>query len=155
MPEYSDVSSIQAQYARRMVQKYEVQQECSPLWFQVLSKCKYGFPFKVPQYTEELDDDGIMYRCRCKEDCIVKLTVSVLFRFHCSMTIYSIVQRPCLHLWSIQKLKIIKAHLSVCTRNEAMHALFVIMILATYVDRVVSHYISSQTNDFTLHKNCQ
>ena len=38
-----------------------------------LSKCKYGFPFKVPQYTEELDEDGIriIYRRRCKEDCLV------------------------------------------------------------------------------------
>ena len=79
MPRYSDVSNIQAQYARRMVQKYQVHRECYPsrcfkgYGGKVLSKCKYGFPFKVPQYTEELDEDGIriIYRRRCKEDCLV------------------------------------------------------------------------------------
>ena len=54
MPCYSDTSNVQAQYARRMVQKYQMHCECYPLrCFKgyggvVLSKCKYGFPFKVP-----------------------------------------------------------------------------------------------------------
>ena len=80
MPQYSDISNIQAQCTRRMVQKYQIHQECYPLlrYFKgcggkVLSKWKYCFPFKVPQYTEELDEDGIciIYRRRCKEDCLV------------------------------------------------------------------------------------
>ena len=35
--------------------------------------CKYGFPFKVPQLIEELDEDGIryLYTRRCKEDQLV------------------------------------------------------------------------------------
>ena len=51
IPRYSDTSSIEAKYARRMVQKYEMHCECYPsrcfegYGGKVLSKCKYGFPF--------------------------------------------------------------------------------------------------------------
>ena len=36
-------------------------------------KYKYGFPFKVPQLIEELDEDGIhyLYTHRCREDQLV------------------------------------------------------------------------------------
>jgi len=38
-----------------------------------LPYCKYGFPFKVPQLTEELDDDSVrfIYMCRAHEDRMV------------------------------------------------------------------------------------
>ena len=75
MPRYSDTSNVQAQYVRRMVQKYQMHRECYPsrcfkgYGGKVLSKCKYGFPFKVPQFIEELDDEGIrfIYKRRCKK----------------------------------------------------------------------------------------
>ena len=79
MPRYSDTSNVEAQYARCMVQKFQVHHECftsrcfKGYGGKVLTKCKYGFPFKVPQLTEELDEDGVrfIYKCRCKEDCLV------------------------------------------------------------------------------------
>ena len=48
MPRYSDTSNVQAQYARRMVQKYQIHRECYPsrcfkgYGGKVLSKYKYG-----------------------------------------------------------------------------------------------------------------
>ena len=88
MPRYSDTSNVQAQYARRMVQKYQMRRECYPsrcfkgYGGKVLSKCKYGFPFTVPQFTEELDDEGIrfIYKRRCKEDSlVVPYNLEILF----------------------------------------------------------------------------
>ena len=69
MPRHSDTSNIEAQYARR----------CYPTRCfkgyggKTLTKCKYGFPFKVPQLVEELDEDCVryIYKRRCKEDCLI------------------------------------------------------------------------------------
>ena len=78
MPRYSDTSNVQAQYARRMVQKEQMHTNATHLdalkdMVEGAVKCKYGFPFKVPQFIEELDDEGIrfIYKCRCKEDSLV------------------------------------------------------------------------------------
>ena len=60
MPRHSDTSNIEAQYARRMVQKFQMRRECYPTRCfkgyggKTWNKCKYGFPFKVPQLVEEL-----------------------------------------------------------------------------------------------------
>ena len=56
----------------------------------ILTKCKYGFPFKVPQLTEELDEDGIryLYTRRCKEDqVIVPYNLEILLFWGASMNI--------------------------------------------------------------------
>ena len=64
IPHYRDTSNIEAQYARRMVQKYQMHCECYPSQCfkgysgKVLSKCKYGFPFKE---IEEIDQDGVRF----------------------------------------------------------------------------------------------
>ena len=79
LPRASDPNDERAQYIRRMVQKFQIHRECHPercfkgYSGKVLSKCKYGFPFKVPQMVEELDEEGIryLYKRRCKEDCLV------------------------------------------------------------------------------------
>ena len=79
MPRYRDTSNIEAQYARRMVQKYQMHRQCYPsrcfkgYGGKVLSKCKYGFPFKIPQHIDEIDHDCVrfLYKRRCKEDCLV------------------------------------------------------------------------------------
>ena len=70
-----NTTNVQVQYVRKMVQRYQVHRECYPercfkgYAGKILTKCKYGFPFKVPQLTEELDEDGIRYlhTRRCKE----------------------------------------------------------------------------------------
>ena len=67
LPRASDPNDERAQYIRRMVQKFQMHRECHPercfkgYGGKVLSKCKYGFPFKVPQMVEELDEEGIRY----------------------------------------------------------------------------------------------
>ena len=79
MPHYRDTSNIEAQYARRMVQKYQMHHQFYPSQCfkgyggKVLSKCKYGFPFKIPQHIDEIDHDCVhfLYKRRCKEDCLV------------------------------------------------------------------------------------
>lgn len=100
-PCYGDVSNIQAHYATRMVQKYQVHRECYPsrcfrgMVEKFLSKCKYGFPFKVPQYTEELDEDGILiiYRHRCKEDClVVPYILAILLFWGASMNLQRVTK---------------------------------------------------------------
>ena len=61
-----------------MVQKYQMHRECHPercfkgYRGKVLSKCKYGFPFKT-QLVEELGEECIryLYQRRCKEDSLV------------------------------------------------------------------------------------
>ena len=76
MPQHPDTSNVEAQYARRMVQKYQVHCECYPsrclkgYGGTVLSRCKYGFPFKTPQLKEE-DEVRYVYVCRCKKDSLV------------------------------------------------------------------------------------
>jgi len=79
LPRACDPSDERVQYIRRMVQKFQMHRECRPdrgfkgYGGKVLSKCKYGFPFKVPQLFEELDEEGIryLYKRRCKEDSLV------------------------------------------------------------------------------------
>ena len=79
MPHSADTRNVQAQYAHRMVQKYQMHRECHPdrcfkgYAGKILTKCKYGFPFKIPQLNEELDEDGtrFLYTRRCKEDQLV------------------------------------------------------------------------------------
>ena len=79
MPRSSDTTNVKAKYANRMVQKYQMHHECYPSQCfkgyggKALSKCKYGFPFHVPQYKKELDEDGVrfIYMRRCKEDCLI------------------------------------------------------------------------------------
>ena len=90
MPCYRDTSNIEAQYARRMVQKYQMHRQCYPTRCfkgyggKVLSKCKYGFPFKIPQYIDEIDHDCVrfLYKRRCKEDTIQFRYIVILGCFY-------------------------------------------------------------------------
>ena len=55
---------------------------------EILTKCKYEFPFKVPQLNEELDEDGIrfLYTRRCKEDQLfVPYNLEILLFWGASM----------------------------------------------------------------------
>ena len=69
MPCSANTQNVQAQYARKMVQKYQMHRECHPdrcfkgYTGKILTKCKYGFPLN-------LDEDGIrfLHTRRCKED---------------------------------------------------------------------------------------
>ena len=97
----NDTTNVQAQYARKMVQKYQVHRECYPercfkgYAGKILTKCKYGFPFKVPQLTEELDEDGIcyLYTHRCKEDqLIVPYNLEILLFWGASMNIQRVAR---------------------------------------------------------------
>ena len=59
----------------------------------VLSRCKYGFPFKTPQLKEELDRDEVcyVYVRRCKKDSSCSLqsrNPPVLGSFH-EHTVYA------------------------------------------------------------------
>ena len=101
LPRSSDITNVQAQYARRMVQRYQVHCECYPercfkgYAGKILTKCKYGFPFKVPQVTEELDEDGIryLYTHRCKEDqLIVPYNLEILLFWGASMNIQHVAR---------------------------------------------------------------
>ena len=66
-------------YLRKVVLKMQMHGQCKPNWCykdafgKQLSYCKYGFPFKVPQLTEELDEDnvGYIYVHRQHEDRMV------------------------------------------------------------------------------------
>ena len=96
MPRHSDTSNVEAQYARRMVQKYQVHRECYPsrclkgYGGKVLSRYKYGFPFKTPQLKEELDEDEVryVYVRRCKEDSlVVPYNLEILLFWGASMNI--------------------------------------------------------------------
>ena len=78
------------------MQKYQVHRECYPsrclkgYGGKVLAKCKYGFPFKIPQLKEELDEDETryVYVRRCKEDClIVPYNLEILLFWGASMNI--------------------------------------------------------------------
>ena len=95
IPRANDPKNERAQYIRRMVQKFQIHRECHPdrcfkgYGGKVLSKCKYGFPFKVPQLVEELDE-GIryLYKRRCKEDSlVVPYNLEILLFWGASMNI--------------------------------------------------------------------
>ena len=101
MPRSADTQNVQAQYARRMVQKYQVHRECHPdrcfkgYAGKILTKCKYGFPFKIPQLNEELDEDGIrfLYTRRCKEDqLVVPYNLEILLFWGASMNIQRVAR---------------------------------------------------------------
>ena len=68
MPCHSDTTNIEAQYARRMSNNFSfvgnaIQHDVSKVNYggKTMNKCKHGFPFKVPQLVEELDEDCICY----------------------------------------------------------------------------------------------
>ena len=101
MPRSADTQNIQAQYARKMVQKYQMHRECYPdrcfkgYAGKVLTKCKYGFPFKVPQPNDQLDEDGIrfLYTRRCKEDqLVVPYNLEILLFWGASMNIQRVAR---------------------------------------------------------------
>ena len=79
VPRAPCTSSEIAAYLRKLVLKMLTHQKCFPercfkgSFGKVLPYCKYGFPFKVPQKTEELDDDCVryLYVRRHKEDRMV------------------------------------------------------------------------------------
>ena len=54
-------------YLRKIVLKMQMHGQCNPsrcfkgAFGKHLPYCKYGFPFKVPQLTEELDEDNVRY----------------------------------------------------------------------------------------------
>ena len=54
LPHSSDTTNVQAQYARKMAQRYQMHRECYPercfkgYAGKILSKCKYGFLLKFP-----------------------------------------------------------------------------------------------------------
>ena len=84
-----------------MVQKYQMHRECHPnrcfkgYAGKILTKCKYGFPFKVPQLNEELDEDGIrfLYTRRCKEDqLVVPYNLEILLFWGASMNIQRVAR---------------------------------------------------------------
>ena len=101
LPRSSDTQNVQAQYARRMVQKYQMHCECHPercfkgYGGKILTKCKYGFPFKVPILTEELDEDCIrfLYVRRCKEDqLVVPYNLEILLFWGASMNLQRVAR---------------------------------------------------------------
>ena len=66
MPRPADSNSAVGKYLRRMVRKLETHDYCTPKCFQkafgqTSDKCKYGFPYNVPQEVEELDEDNTRY----------------------------------------------------------------------------------------------
>ena len=101
MPRYSDNNNVEARYARRMVQKYQMHCECYPSQCfkryggKLLPKCKYSFPFKIPQHQEELDKDcvHILYKYRCKEDClVVPYNLEILLFWGASMNLQRVTK---------------------------------------------------------------
>ena len=66
MPRPADTNSAVGKYLRRMVRKLETHDYCTSKCFQkafgqTSDKCKYGFPYNVPQEVEELDEDNTRY----------------------------------------------------------------------------------------------
>ena len=101
LPRSSDTLNVQAQYARRMVQKYQMHWECHPQRCfkgyagKMLHKCKYGFLFKVPQFMEELDEDGIryLYTRRCRENqLVVPCNLEILLFWGASINIQRVAK---------------------------------------------------------------
>ena len=61
----------------------------------ILTKCKHGFPFNIPQLTEEKDEDGIhyLYIRRCKEDqLVVPYNLEIIFFRGASMNIQCVAR---------------------------------------------------------------
>ena len=67
MPCSADTSDVRAAYLRKLVENMLQHKTCYPSRCfkgshgKVLSKCKYGFPFTVPQESVCLDKDGVRY----------------------------------------------------------------------------------------------
>ena len=66
MPRPADTNSNTAKYLRKIVRKLEMHDFCTPKCFQkafgqISNTCKYGFPYKVPQRVEELDEENVRY----------------------------------------------------------------------------------------------
>ena len=67
MPRAADTSDVRAAYFRKLVENMLQHKTCYPSCCfkgshgKVLSKCKYGFPFTVPQDNVCLDEDGVRY----------------------------------------------------------------------------------------------
>ena len=67
MPRAADTSDVRAAYLRKLVENMLQHKTCYPSRYfegshgKVLSMCKYGFPFTVPQESVCLDEDGIRY----------------------------------------------------------------------------------------------
>ena len=66
MPRPADANSNTVKYLRKMVRKLEMHDFCTPKRFQkafgqISKACKYGFPYKVPQQEEELDEENVHY----------------------------------------------------------------------------------------------
>ena len=78
MPRPADTSSTTGKYLRKLVRKLKMHNYCTPKCFQKVfgqtsNKCKYGFPYDVPQEVEELDEENIcyLYPRRHEEDKMV------------------------------------------------------------------------------------
>ena len=80
MPRSADTSDVVAAYLRKLVDNMLKHKVCYPSRCfkgshgKVLSKCKYGFPFDVPQDSVCLDEEGVryLYVRRHEEDkCVV------------------------------------------------------------------------------------
>lgn len=67
VPRGPDTTDAYAAYLCKLVLKMFTHSRCHPdrcfkgSFGKVLSSCKYGFPFKVPQLKEELDEDHVCY----------------------------------------------------------------------------------------------
>ena len=78
MPRPADTNCAIGRYLRKMVKKLETHDFCTPKCFQkafgqISNRCKYGFPYDVPQDVEELDEENIryLYLRRHEEDKMV------------------------------------------------------------------------------------
>ena len=67
MPRGHNTNDVTAAYLRIIVEQMQPHKTCYPSRCfcgshgKTLSKCKYGFPFKVPEPKERMDDDGVRY----------------------------------------------------------------------------------------------
>ena len=79
MPQGPNTDDERAAYLRKIVEQMQQHKTCYPSCCfrgshgKTLSKCKYGFPFKVLEPRERLDDNGFryLYVRRHKEDALV------------------------------------------------------------------------------------
>ena len=86
MPRPADTNSDTGRYLRKMVRKLETHDYCTPKCFQkafgqTSNKCKYGFPYDVPQEVEELDEENIRYlypRCHEEDKMVVPHNLEML-----------------------------------------------------------------------------
>lgn len=79
LPRSSDTNNKCAAYLRKLVQHFQAHKTCHPSRCfrgshgKTLSKCKYGFPFDVPNNTLCLDNDCVryLYTRRHQEDTLI------------------------------------------------------------------------------------